>query len=68
MPAGGEALISHRERLGRAVAWLDQQRGDDPAVVEEACRRFDLSPSDAEFLQHMWRERSAARRSGTGTD
>lgn len=68
MPARGEALIPHRERLGRAVAWLDQQRRDDPAVVEEACRRFDLSPSDEEFLQRMWRERSAARRSTAGTD
>jgi hypothetical protein len=58
---GDGSLISHGERLGRAIKWLDHQKRDDHAVVEEACRRFDLSPADEEFLQKMWRERAASR-------
>lgn len=56
-----DSLISHGERLGQAIKWLDQQKRDDHAVVEEACRRFDLSPADEEFLQKMWRQRAASR-------
>jgi hypothetical protein len=61
---GDDALISHGDRLAQAVRWLAQQERDDHAVVEEACRRFDLSPVDEEFLQRMWRRRQASRSSG----
>ncbi|MGA8258723.1 MAG: hypothetical protein WB783_00765 [Arenicellales bacterium] len=53
----GGAPYSHRERLEQALRWLDAQRRDDAKLVEEACRRFDLSPADEEFLQAMWRKR-----------
>lgn len=53
----GESLIAHSHRLREAVRWLDRQTGDGPAVVDEACQRFDLSPADEAFLQRMWRER-----------
>jgi hypothetical protein len=47
--AAGEAPIK------QAVRWLDDQLRDRPGVdrlrlVDEAARRFDLSPLDAEFL------------------
>jgi hypothetical protein len=54
----GEALKSHGYRLEQAVRWLDAQKGADHAVVEEACKRFDLSPADEDFLWAMWRRRS----------
>lgn len=41
--------------LQRAIRWLADQRLADPdaalgPLVDEAARRFDLSPRDAEFL------------------
>jgi hypothetical protein len=47
--AAGEAPIK------QAVNWIDDQLRDRPgtdrmALVDEAARRFDLSPLDAEFL------------------
>ena len=39
----------------KAIEWISQRRKDDPAVpvpslIEEACRKFDLSPLQADFL------------------
>jgi len=57
--AAGEAPIK------QAVRWLDERLHDDPKadrmrLVDEAARRFDLSPLDAEFLlRHL-----AGRREG----
>ena len=57
--AAGEAPIK------QAVNWLDDQLRDNPRadrmrLVDEAARRFDLSPLDAEFLlRHL-----AGRREG----
>jgi hypothetical protein len=52
----GEAPIK------RAVKWIDDQLHDNPALnrlklVDEAARRFDLSPLDAEFLLRHLAER-----------
>ena len=49
--SAGEAPIK------QAVKWLDEQLRERPgagraALVDEAARRFDLSPLEAEFL---WR-------------
>jgi hypothetical protein len=57
--AAGEAPIK------QAVRWLDEQARDSPgadrlALVDEACRRFDLSPLDADFLLRHLAERRAA--------
>lgn len=38
------------EALRRALRWLSDRGRHDAAAVDEACRRFDLSPLDAEFL------------------
>ncbi len=38
------------EALRQAIRWLSDHRRHDLAAVEEACRRFDLSPVDEEFL------------------
>ena len=57
--AAGETPIK------QAVRWIDDRLRDDPRVdrsrlLDEAARRFDLSPLDAEFLlRHL-----AGRREG----
>ena len=52
----GEAPIK------QAVKWIDDQLHDDPRadrmkLVDQAARRFDLSPLDAEFLIRHLTER-----------
>jgi hypothetical protein len=56
MPAG-EASIK------QAVRWLDDQLREQPnadrlTLVDEASRRFDLSPADADFLFRHLAERA----------
>jgi hypothetical protein len=57
--AAGETPIK------QAVRWIDDRLRDDPRadrsrLLDEAARRFDLSPLDAEFLfRHL-----AGRREG----
>ena len=48
-------IVSKGERLRRAVAWLSDVRRHDAAAVEEAARRFDLSPLQEEFLLRYFR-------------
>ena len=48
--------------LRQAVRWLDEQLRDRPEasradLVDEASRRFDLSPLDADFLWRHLAER-----------
>jgi hypothetical protein len=45
------------------VKWIDDRLRDDPAadrvkLVDEAARRFDLSPLDADFLFRHLAERA----------
>jgi hypothetical protein len=54
--AAGEAPIK------QAVAWIDERLRDEPGadrlrLVDEAARRFDLSPLDTEFLTRHLAER-----------
>lgn len=46
----GDRLTPKGESLRRAMRWLSDQGRHDGAAIEEAARRFDLSPSDEEFL------------------
>lgn len=42
------------ERLRRAIRWLSEQQRHDAPALEEAARRFDLTPIEQEFLlRHM---------------
>jgi hypothetical protein len=55
--SAGEAPIK------QAVKWIDERLHDDPRVdrvklVDEASRRFDLSPLDADFLFRHLAERA----------
>ena len=54
--AAGEAPIT------QAVKWIDDQLVDNPdadrtTLVDEASRRFDLTPLDADFLYRHLAER-----------
>jgi hypothetical protein len=48
-------VMPQGEALRKAVKWISERREEEPCpplskLVEEACLRFNLSPSDAEFL------------------
>jgi hypothetical protein len=50
----------------QAVKWIDDQLHDNPAadrakLVDEASRRFDLSPLQADFLLRHLAERHGPR-------
>lgn len=47
------------ERLRRAIRWLSEQERHDTAALEEAARRFDLTPMEEEFLLAHMRERKS---------
>ena len=58
--AAGEAPIK------QAVQWIDDQLVDRPdadrvSLVDEAARRFDLSPLDTDFLFRHLAERTKKR-------
>ena len=46
--------------LRSALRWLSAEGRHDAAAIEEACRRFDLSPLDEEFLLAEARRMGAA--------
>jgi hypothetical protein len=58
--AAGEGPIK------QAMKWIDDQLNERPGadrvtLVDEASRRFDLSPMDADFLFRHLSERAKAR-------
>jgi len=56
----GDTLLPRKESLRRALRWLSDQGRHDGAAIEEAARRFDLSPSDEEFLLRHCRTGASA--------
>jgi len=58
--SAGEAPIK------QAVKWIDDQLHDNPKsdrvkLIDEASRRFDLSPADEDFLFRHLSERTKAK-------
>ncbi len=45
------------EALRQAIRWIAEQGPCRPELLEEAARRFDLSPRDEEFLLRHFRSR-----------
>lgn len=43
-------IRSPGENLRRAIRWLSDNRRHDAAAIEEASKRFDLSPIEEDFL------------------
>lgn len=50
-----DSLLPEHEGLRQAVAWLAGQPVRDLAAIEEASRRFNLSPLDEQFLLDHFR-------------
>ncbi|MDP1692113.1 MAG: hypothetical protein Q8L49_09240 [Burkholderiaceae bacterium] len=50
------SLLPEHEGLRRAVQWLATQTSWDARIIDEASRRFDLSPTDEEFLLQHFRD------------
>lgn len=44
-------IVPRGERLRRAVRWLSEEGRHDARALEEAARRFDLTPAESEFLR-----------------
>lgn len=42
--------------LRQAVRWLSDRRTYSAEAIEAACRKFDLSPRDEEFLLRHFRQ------------
>jgi hypothetical protein len=52
--------------MKQAIKWIDDQLRDDPTadrtkLVDEASRRFDLTPLDADFLWRFLAERKKGK-------
>jgi len=50
-----DSLLPEGEGLRRAVSWLAEQPARDLQTIEEASRRFNLSPLDEQFLLDHFR-------------
>ena len=49
------------ENLRKAVKWISEERKYNPdaklpKLIEEACLKFDLSPTDAEYLLNFFKK------------
>jgi len=45
-----KSLFPRGETLRLAVHWISEMHRYDLVTIEEACRRYDLSPNEEEFL------------------
>ncbi len=56
-----QGILPAGEAFGRAVRWLARQESRTPATIEAACRRFDLSPIEEDFLMRHFLSEQPAR-------
>lgn len=47
---GAKSIFPKGEALRQAVCWISEMHRYDVLTIEEACRRYDLSPCEEEFL------------------
>lgn len=50
MTDGAKSIYPQGDALRQAVRWISEMHNYDLATIEEACRRYDLSPNEEEFL------------------
>ncbi len=55
-------LMPEGENLRKAVRWLGERKAHSLHMVEEACRRFDLSPADEAFLLRHFLQQGPRKR------
>ena len=46
----GSGIQPHGEGLRQALRWMSDEGRHDAAAIDEASRRFDLTPLEEEFL------------------
>jgi len=61
--AGGRVMSVGEAPIKQAVKWIDDQLHDNPKadrtrLIDEASRRFDLTPLDTDFLTRHLAERA----------
>jgi len=59
-----DTLLPHGEALRRAIRWLSDERRHDAQAIDEAARRFDLTPAEEEFLLGWAKEKTESPPSG----
>jgi hypothetical protein len=47
---GVKTIFPKGESLRQAVRWLAETHSYNLAAIEEACQRYDLTPSEEEFM------------------
>ena len=55
-----KGVLPHGEQLKRAPRWLGGRRAEEPGasrsrLIDEAARRFDLTPAETDFLLMDWK-------------
>jgi hypothetical protein len=50
MMTTAQSIFPEGEALRNAVRWISRMHGYDLRAIEEACRRFDLTPAEEEFM------------------
>lgn len=59
------SIMPEGAALRKAVQWISKMREDGstplPALIDQACVRFNLSPKDAEFLCRFFAEGTSAK-------
>ncbi|MFC1542654.1 hypothetical protein ACFL4M_02075 [Pseudomonadota bacterium] len=48
--SGAKSLFPEGEALRQAVRWISSMHSYDLAAIEEACKRYDLTPIEEEFM------------------
>ena len=54
-------IMPEGDGLRRALAWLSERRKEEPSaprakLIDEAALRYDLSPTEVDFLLQQWRD------------
>lgn len=60
------SVLPEGEQLRRAVRWISSERQERASetltkLIQEACIKFDLSPSDTEFLMNFFSEKKSEK-------
>lgn len=50
MMTGAKSIFPKGESLRNAVRWISRAHRYDLTAIEEACQRYDLSPSEEQFM------------------
>ena len=60
------SILPEGEQLRRAIKWVSDERLNRPdaklpALIQEACLKFDLPPKDEEFLFHFFLQEGSGK-------